>query len=79
MNYFIEDHEKFDYGHHWPMSRTARRKTAELVKQRNRIRREFRMFNREAFTDKELREVFGELKKWPLDEMDCEMSEHGAV
>ena len=59
VNYFIADHRKFDYARDWPMTGAARARVRELVRQRNGVRRKFKMYHTEAFTAKELRELFG--------------------
>jgi hypothetical protein len=43
VNYFVADHGKFDYSRDWPMSEEDKRKTQELVEQRQEARRELGM------------------------------------
>jgi hypothetical protein len=43
VNYFVADHDKFDYGRDWPMSEEDLVKVRELVEQRKEAKREMGM------------------------------------
>ena len=60
VNYFVADHQRFDYGRDWPMSEDAIRRTGELSARRDAVRRRFRMYKRElGYSAEELRTFFG--------------------
>jgi len=66
VNYFIVDHQKFDYARDWPMSKEDIRRCDELSAERDEVRRKFRMYKPGLYSAAEERKFFGIERKGGL-------------